>query len=130
MEHERFPSEPVQNEAIVEVGRFETVPLIDHLAVTQLRDMLGENAWHAILHRFCDSLPALLSEIQNAESSEALQMPAHSLRGSAMNIGLVQLGFCLEQLEAKAKAGMIRRDLIMAATEVATRSIEAASKLG
>jgi len=130
MRQMHLPCTDVQDEASIEVVRYEAVPLIDHLAITQLRDLVGDDAWHAILHRFCDSLPVLLSEIRNAESSEALQMPAHSLRGSAMNIGLVQLGFCLEQLEAKAEAGTIRRDLIMAATDVATRSIEAASKLG
>jgi PAS domain S-box-containing protein len=100
-------------------------PLVDKEATAELREMLGEEAYRAILSRFVEGLPAHMDKIRGANNAAALAEAAHSLSGSAMNMGFVRLGSGLEKLEAKARSGSIDIALVEEAAESAIRSAEA-----
>jgi len=81
---------------------------VDVDTLIQLKALIGEDL-KDILQTFLDIVPTTLNSIKTAiaeENAEALEYQAHTLKGSAANIGATTLpGLCLV-LESKGKEGV------------------------
>jgi len=81
--------------------------LLDMTILTTLKDVIGDDL-NDIIESFLDLLPGQLSAIQQAIESRdetALRLHAHTLKGSASNVGANGLAEISLQIETLAKQG-------------------------
>lgn len=84
----------------------DATPLLDEAALNDLRDML-EDALTEIVDSFLDGLDAEVSAIELAlgQGEAAVRAAAHSLKGSAGNLGARHLAAQASAIEKAAMAG-------------------------
>ena len=93
--------------------------------ISELRDEVGEDDLSEVLALFCEEVEEVLEELPGAEPS-SLRGHLHFLKGSALNIGLVEVSnLCRdEELKLAADPGNAPRiDAIRSAYETARNDL-------
>ncbi|KAA0596545.1 PAS domain S-box-containing protein [Azospirillum lipoferum] len=107
--HAPISHAPAQPPAQPETELWRAVPLLDGGQAESLRAVIGEEAWMRTVAAFRRTVGDSVAAIRNAAGQEAeeaalpLVRIAHTLKGTAANIGAVRLSRLASQLEQRAQ---------------------------
>lgn len=74
--------------------------MIDQNRLSELRNDIGDDSIAEIIQLFCDEIEQAFAQLDSTDRNTAAEA-LHFIKGSALNIGLVQVGQLCERAEAQ-----------------------------